>query len=216
MCRFVLKTDMSFFKRIRHRKFSENEQVEVLLKEVFRKSIHLCSAFVTIFAKYFFSSTIIALAIITILYTIFEFLRINGKKIFLVSAITDYAARKRDRGGFVLGPVTLSLGIITTLLLFPQKPAQIGILALAFGDGLSGLIGKCFGKNRLKFFAPKTLEGCLTCFIAVFISALAISKNFFYSIILAMVATIVEVLPLKDFDNLLIPIVCAFIANLFI
>ena len=57
----------------------------------------------------------------------------------------------------------------------------------------------------------KTIEGSLACFIAVFISTLCCSKNIFLSLIIAFCAMMIEVLPLKDFDNVLIPVAIVWI-----
>ncbi len=207
---------MNILQRIRYSKFSQNERVEIILKEAFRKSIHISSAFVPLFAKYFFYETIIFLSLVTLLYTIFEFLRIHGKKIFLFSTVTRLASRKRDKGKFVLGPVTLAIGVISTLLIFPLKTASIGIFALAFGDGLSSLAGKCFGKKSLKLIPDKTIVGSLTCFVAVLLSTFFVTLNISQSLLIALIATFVEALPLKDFDNVLIPLVVAGVSFLLI
>ncbi|MEL3913647.1 diacylglycerol/polyprenol kinase family protein [Treponema pedis] len=200
---------MNFIKKFRYSKFSQSAHTELLLKEVFRKIIHVFSAAVLIFAKFFFIETVIGLSAITVLYIVFEILRLHGKKIILVSAVTRFASRDRDRGKFVLGPVTLSIGIIFTLVLFPYKPAAAGISALALGDGLASVAGKIFGKTHLPFTSDKTIAGTLTCFSAVFISSLFITKDIGISFITACAAAVSEALPLKNLDNILIPLVCA-------
>ena len=43
---------------------------------------------------------------------------------------------------------------------------------LAFGGGLSRLVGKAFGRVRLPFTGGKSLEGSLTCLFAVFLWAM--------------------------------------------
>lgn len=197
---------MNFIKECRFNTISQNEHIR---KEVFRKAIHLSSAFVPLFAKFFYIETIAVLSTVTVCYILFELLRLRGKNIPFISGITKFAARKRDEGKFVLGPVTLSVGIIIVLLIFPHTSAAIGISALAFGDGLASLIGKCFGKHQLPFIASKTIAGSLACFCAVYISTFCITHTMITSFVIALVATVAEALPLKDFDNILIPIVCA-------
>lgn len=197
-----------------HNADSKNAQngTEILLKEAFRKMIHLCAAFIPFFARLHFYAVIIALGAVTVLYVIFEIMRLKGKNVFIVSKITSLAARRRDDGKFVLGPVTLSIGILAVLLLFEQRAAAIGIFALAFGDGLSGLVGRCFGKKHLFNLKDKTLAGSAACFAAIFIACRLFSGNAFKSLIIAVIGTLAELLPLKDFDNIVIPIICAFCA----
>lgn len=203
-----------FFHNVIYKKLSQSKNAEIIFKEFFRKVIHLCSALIPLFSKYFYTATIIALFIITLLYIICEFFRLKGIKIPVISRVTSFAARERDKDKFVLGPVTLSIGIIITLLMFNHINASIGIFALAFGDGFASLIGKCFGKKKLYFVKDKTIEGSVSCFISVFISTFFVTDNLLKSIAVGTVAFLSEALPLKDFDNVLIPIVCAFCSKI--
>ena len=180
--------------------------------EVFRKTIHLSSALTVVFAERWYTPTVIGIIGISILYCISEFLRMHGHELYLITNITRYASRKRDKGRFVLGPLTLAGGVLAALLLFPIHTAKIAIFALAFGDGLASLVGKRFGKIRLAFFKDKTVAGSLTCFAAVFLSTFAVSGNFWKSLVLGIAGAGIEMLPLKDYDNLLIPIAIGFFA----
>jgi dolichol kinase len=156
--------------------------------------------------------TIYLLATGTIVYAACEQLRMSGRKVPLVSVVTALAARRRDAGKFVLGPITLGLGAMLALVLYPAPAASVAIYALAFGDGLSSLVGKLFGVIRLPFTGGKSLEGSLTCFIAVFFSAFALSGRILQSAAVAIVATVTEAAPLKDFDNIILPTVVGAIA----
>ena len=205
---------MKWFERFRYRTFSQTASVEELLVEVFRKTIHLSSALTVVFAERWYTLTIAGIAAMSTLYCISEFLRMRGYELGIIAHITRYASRKRDKGRFVLGPLTLASGILLALLLFPMHTAKIAIFALAFGDGLASLVGKRFGKIRLTFFKDKTVAGSLTCFAAVFLSSFAVSGNFWKSLILGIAGAGIEMLPLKDYDNLLIPITIGFLALL--
>ena len=204
---------MKWFERFRYRTFSQAPSVEELLVEVFRKTIHLSSALTVVFAERWYTPTVIGIIGISILYCISEFLRMHGHELYLITNITRYASRKRDKGRFVLGPLTLAGGVLAALLLFPIHTAKIAIFALAFGDGFASLVGKRFGKIRLAFFKDKTVAGSLTCFAAVFLSTFAVSGNFWKSLVLGIAGAGIEMLPLKDYDNLLIPIAIGFLAS---
>ena len=82
-------------------------------------------------------------------------------------------------------------------------------MALALGDGLASLVGKFWGRQHLNISKDKTIAGSIACFTAVFISTIAISRSFIKSLCIAAIAAGTEALPLKDFDNILIPLVCA-------
>ena len=177
-----------------------------ILKELFRKTIHLCSAFVPLFLKYFYYQTIILLLFALVFYTVSEVLRLKGKNIPLISKITEVAARKRDENKFVLGPVTLVIGIILASLFWEHDKAAMGIFALAFGDGFASLFGKLFGRVHIPFTQGKTACGSLTCFFAVYVSSFAVCRSCLVSLVIALTAMLAEVIPMKDFDNVVIPV----------
>lgn len=187
----------------------------VLYKEIFRKSIHLCSCFVPLFLKFFYKTTIALLIFAAVFYTLTQFLSLRGKRVPLVSDITDMAARERDRGKFVLGPLTLVLGILLCALLCPQEAAAAGILALAFGDGLASLAGKFVGKLHIPRTGGKTCAGSLMCLIAIFVSSFCVLRRADAALALALCGMVIEALPLKDFDNILIPLLLGKLAQFF-
>ena len=178
---------------------------KTILKEVFRKSIHICSSLVPWFLANYYWYTVYGLYIIVVIYYFCEIARLEGHPVPLVSLITETASRQRDEYKFVLGPVTLVLGIVLAALLLPLSCAKIGIFALAFGDGLASLGGKLFGRIKIPHTGGKTLEGSLTCFAAVFVSTYIITRLSIVSLIVAFVAMLIEVLPLGDWDNMIIP-----------
>lgn len=182
--------------------------------ELIRKSIHLLIAVVPTLAAWNLWFTVVLLGVGIIVYTYAEILRIQGFEVMVLSKITAMAARQRDAGKFVMGPVTLGLGALLALVLYPQPAASIAIYALAFGDGLSSLVGRTFGTIRLPFTGGKSLEGSLTCFLAVLSAAYAVSYNAPRSALVALVATVVEAAPTKDIDNLLLPAVTGLAAML--
>ncbi len=182
------------------------KKMNYLWKEFFRKIIHLCTAFVPIFLHFAKLPVIFFLALTGFFYIIAENMRFHGREIPVISVVTATAARKRDENKFVLGPVTLVCGIILAAVLWDEKCAAMGILSLAFGDGLASLAGKFFGKVKIPFSGGKTACGSLTCFLAIFVATFCVCQNVFMALVLALLGALIEVLPLKDFDNLLIPV----------
>lgn len=192
---------LSIFERI-ERRFSINEELRI---EVLRKGIHLLIAFVPTLAGYNKGLTIGLLCSGVLFYTICEGLRISGYSVPVISRITSLAARQRDGDSFVLGPVTLGLGALLALLVYPNPAATIAIYALAFGDGLSSLVGKSIGTIKLPFTNGKSLEGSLTCLSAVFLSSIAVTQDVERSLAVAFIATVIEAVPTKDLDNIILP-----------
>jgi dolichol kinase len=187
-----------------------------LKTECIRKGIHFLIALSPVMAVMSRPVTIAILIAGTLLYTWFEVLRLSGVKIPLVSSLTSIASRSRDKGHFVLGPVTLGVGALLALLLFPPPAASIAIYALAFGDGFASLVGKFFGVHRPSIMLGKSIEGSTACFIAVFIAALRVSGSMYAALASAITATLVEVLPLEDFDNIALPMAVGFIVQAFL
>lgn len=189
--------------------------MNIVVKELVRKSIHLCCGLVPLLLMWNRDLTLLFLSIVLLLYFVAEGLRQRGIRIPLISRLTEIAARTRDEGHFVLGPVTMAFGVIITSLAFPEKTAALGIYALAFGDGLASLVGRLFGRCHLPFAQGKTAAGSLACFGAVFIATILLTGDVPCALILACACTAIELLPLKDLDNLFIPVLIAGIAEIY-
>lgn len=176
--------------------------------ELVRKSIHMAIALVPVLARTIGTvATMSLLALGTVFYAVAEIERLSGRPVFVVGRLTAMAQRRRDFGHFVMGPVTLGLGAMAALLLYPYPAAAIAIYALAFGDGLASLVGKAFGRHSLPFSGgTKSLEGSLACFASVFAASSLFLSNSIHSLLVALVATALEAAPGKDMDNLLLPV----------
>jgi len=177
-----------------------------LKTEIVRKAIHFLIALTPSMAAVNRPLTVLFLMAGTLGYTFMEYLRLSGVKIPVFSPLSRMASRPRDAGGFVMGPVTLGLGALIALLLYPSPVASIAIYALAFGDGFASLAGKFFGKWRPAFLYGKSVEGSLACFTAALVSAYAVSGNMRIAFTAAFTAMVVEALPIGDYDNLLLPV----------
>lgn len=186
-----------------------------LRKEIFRKLIHLCTVFVPVFLHFFYHLTVIGLFTILALYIAAEILRTHGRYVPIFSAITEAAARKRDENHFVLGPVTLCCGVLISALLFEETAAAVGIIGLAAGDGIASLFGKMFGNLKIPFTGGKSVVGSLSCFGVIFLLSGIITNNVVAGLACGFVGMFVEMLPLKDFDNVLIPLVLSALIQFF-
>jgi dolichol kinase len=184
--------------------------------EIVRKSIHIVIGIVPTLASLNRGATLALLAGGIVFYAYCELLRLDGYEIPVISRVTAAAARRRDAGRFVLGPVTLGLGAMLALILYPEPAASLAIYALAFGDGISSLAGRLFGSIRIPFTGGKSLEGSVACFGAVLLASWSATRRPLMSLAVAAFATLVEAVPSKDLDNLLLPVaVGAFVHFLF-
>jgi len=173
--------------------------------EIVRKSIHMLIALVPPLAAINVNLTVALLAGGVLFYTWTETLRLHGHNVAVISFITVTAARTRDRDRIVLGPITLGIGAMLALLLYPEPAAAMGIYALAFGDGLASLLGKLFGRVVLPYTGGKTIVGSSTCFLSVMLVGMGILPTFGGALLVGLTATLLEMVPTRDMDNIILP-----------
>lgn len=104
------------------------------------------------------------------------------------------------------------LSSFITILLFKREVAVVAILFMSLGDPAAAITGNRFGKTAI---FGKTLEGSLGCFIFCFFVSL-LFFDIWVSLAAALAATLIELLPLKLDDNLLIPPVSGAVLTLLI
>ncbi|MFW5694687.1 MAG: diacylglycerol/polyprenol kinase family protein [Alkalispirochaeta sp.] len=194
---------------------SHRSVTQEIRTEIVRKTIHLSIALTPLVAALVgTTATLAALALGTLTYTAAETQRRHGYAVPIISRLTVLSSRRRDRDHFVLGPITLGIGAMLALLLYPNPAATIAIYALAFGDGLASFAGKLYGRIRIPGTGGKTLEGSLTCAAAVAGSTYLVYPDSRVVIVTALGATILEALPTGDADNLILPVGVGLIVSL--
>ena len=102
---------------------------------------------------------------------------------------------------------------LAVLVLFDALTAYAAILILAFGDSSASFIGKTVGRTPNPLNPKKTVEGTLAFFaVSIFVTMpiLPTSTAFFTALIVA----IIEALPLRVNDNLVLPLSAAVIIRL--
>ncbi|PIE04910.1 MAG: phosphatidate cytidylyltransferase [Spirochaetales bacterium] len=178
---------------------------QTLRKELVRKTLHISIALVPLLARFNFVFTVLCLSVGSLFYIVNELARLNGHARGFISSVTMMAARPMEKG-FIWGPVTLALGAMSALIYYPHPAASVAIYAVAFGDGLASLAGKFWRRKNITLPTGKTLIGSITCFLAVLISSLFVLNQILPALAAAATATLLETLPLKDGDNLVIPL----------
>ena len=173
--------------------------------EMFRKSIHLTIAAVPAIAAVDVLAAAGLLAVGIAIYTAAEQARLAGMRVAFISNITLLALRERDRQGFVLGPVTLGLGAMLALLLYPEPAASVAIYALAFGDSAAAVVGTAIGRLTIPCTGGKSVAGTVACFLAVLAVTLHVTGEPGASLAIAAAAALLEAAPTRDWDNLLLP-----------
>jgi len=116
--------------------------------------------------------------------------------------------RERSEKNY-MGAVLFFLSSGISLLIFPKTISFIAITVLAVGDSFSTIIGIHFGKHVAKINPPKTYEGTFGGLLASFIACLVFA-NPFIAFVASSVGMLMEVLPIRINDNILIPIMVGF------
>jgi phytol kinase len=121
----------------------------------------------------------------------------------------------------------VSIGVLVACFWHLQQPqyAALGILIMAWGDGLAALIGQRFGKHKYQVFgAQKSWEGSFTMAVVsyivcslIFVFTLGnVWQTWLISLAVALVATCLEAFSLLGIDNLTVPLGSAALAFMLI
>ena len=174
-------------------------------EELSRKIIHIGTGPVILFAWLFDlprNIAVAAAAFITIA------LGVNYQ-FHLLPAIEDIKRKS-------FGTVAYGISITILLVLFWPKYASIvslGVLSMAFGDGMAGLIGKSIKSRKwLILGQTKSAAGTLTMGLIVVITTLAISQinnlniQPLEIIVISLIATGLEQISPWGIDNITVPI----------
>lgn len=184
-----------------------------LRREFYRKIIHFMGVPIPFLANLNKSLIQYLLLGTIIIYTVSEGLRYIGFHFPVVSSITKRAQRYTETRGFILGPISLTVGILLPLLFFPPSIYIPSILIVCISDALSGLIGKRFGRITFPFY-NRTVEGSLVFYASAFIILL-----FFIPLraafLVAMIPTIIELISPYNLDNLILPSITALLLKYF-
>ncbi len=174
--------------------------------DVLREAIHASGFFVPVLSGLAGIPVVTAaICVVIALYVVSEFLRMNGKNLPIISAITRNAASQSELYEFAAAPLYFAVGILLTLLLFPLPISGAAIAMFALGDSTASIFGGRISKKPLPFNKSKTIEGSLAGFFFAFLAG-----SFFippvYALFGAAIAMTIEYLPLPVNDNILVPV----------
>lgn len=173
-------------------------------QELRRKGIHTCSLLVLLFTSINYMLTLELLLAVVIVYSASEWARLNGIRFPVLCSITGLCVRASERRRFAFAPITLALGVVLSLLLFPTLIASVTIAILACADSMATIVGKFYGKIRIPYNHKKSIEGSVAFLITAFICAV-IHLPLKTALIVSLVSCIIESLPV-EFDNISIPL----------
>lgn len=155
---------------------------------------------------------------LSLLFVISEILRSYGIQIPIISKMVLAAGREDEIDRYVLSPLYFAAGVTLPLLIFGtilQLPliAAASVVAFLIGDAFSTIGGIYLGRHHYPFNPQKTVEGTLIGFTLAFCVLLLIVSPL-SALICAVIAAIIELLPLRLDDNLAVPLITATILTL--
>ncbi|MCK4952681.1 phosphatidate cytidylyltransferase [Candidatus Bathyarchaeota archaeon] len=185
-----------------------------------RKTLHLSIGILPLILPFFNHRVfplIVALTFIPITFLASPYSPFKGLKSKL-SMLQD-----KTEIGHPLGLVFYSVSYTILTTLFFQMPYIVaaGVIPMAYGDSTAALVGERYGKRKYKIFTWKSIEGSVAIFCFTFLGmmlGLAYYSIFFSfsfieivisSLLVALIATIIEALSPKGADNIFVPLACA-------
>lgn len=186
-------------------------QKQKLSNESSRKFIHIAVANWWIIAMIFFNNAWYA----AIVPAIFIVLNYASYRLDLVKAME----RKEDKTlGTVYFPISLLILVFLSFGAWNRPEiGAMGILIMGYGDGLAAVFGQRYGKKKI--YKKKSWIGSIAMFtasliVAVILFALYASTVpfwFFYALLLALIATLLELFIGDGMDNLAVPVVTSLV-----
>jgi len=188
----------------------------LLLQEIGKKTIHIIILIAligyTIIENQFSQQTaLMALIALLMLFILLEYFRLelDWKIPFFSQFIRS---KERDR---MFGVVYFLSATIICLAVFDFRIALAALLMTVFGDVFAAIVGKKYGTTLL--FRNKTVVGSITELVVNLIVGFAVLINFtnvYVILVMALTATIVEIVVDELDDNLLVPLISGFIGQL--
>ncbi len=179
------------------------------LGELLRKSIHM-SGVAAVPILYWLGNVKMAVLFFSVALGLYAYPRLvdlAGKTPFggllrgFKDALDFLERKSRDR---YRGAMLFFVSIGAIALVMPVKIASVSIIVVSIGDGVSTLVGRAFGKNRLFYNRSKSWEGSLSGLAAsIFVCSFVASVPM--SIFASLVGMFVESFDTEINDNLSVP-----------
>ncbi|MBF8267392.1 MAG: hypothetical protein HW388_900 [Dehalococcoidia bacterium] len=177
-----------------------------------RRVFHLIAASLFSIPGFFFQQRemVIAASIALLVFSAMEVMRlyfhsVNGTFVRLTAPLL-----KGEEVEGITGATYVVVSSLILFVLFDTRVAALSLLFLAVGDPAAGLVGERMGRRRI---GQKSLEGSLAfLLISVVAASVVVALGGFaplwIALVGAVVAMLVELIPLPLDDNLTVPLAC--------
>jgi dolichol kinase len=176
--------------------------------EAVRKGLHGLGCVWAIWGLYWPWLPVVGLAFFSVIYLIYEALRLRGRGLYLVEQLGRIIRRRKEHEKPAFGPPALAIAIIICFLVFDPQVACAAVLAACGCDCAAGIAGSLWGRHALPFLSGKTIEGSLAGLVVGFLACAPVA-GVAKGLLTSMAATIAEALPLQEIDNIIVPVAAA-------
>jgi dolichol kinase len=186
-----------------------------------RPLFHFLGGMIFPVAYYFIDQEIILRLIASVLFLVLLFELVRSKyPSFNEWAWRNFRGFFKDNEKNTITGMPYFIGGILVAVLFFDKPIAITALCfLTFGDVTAAIVGKKIGRHKL--FPPRSVEGSAAFFIIAAVVGFILKQYFFPAsltvtaiLVSALIAAVVETLPIALDDNLTIPIITGTVLHL--
>jgi phosphoserine phosphatase/dolichol kinase len=179
--------------------------------EIARKGLHMSAVAVPFLAAWSVPGVTVLLLALAAGYLVLEFWRVHGVHLPLVHRLTQLVLRRSESRRLATAPLTLAFGMLVSLWCLPLRVAQACILIAAVADSAASVIGARWGRIFWSHNRLKSLEGS-TAFLVSTVVCASVYLPLRSAVPMAVIATLIESLPLEDWDNFLMPVGAGLIA----
>ncbi len=170
--------------------------------------------------KYAQHETIYASAVIASVALIIESIRFYSPATKRMTEKIFSMVGKEEESRRISGITYMALGALFTVIFFPRVIAVPVLFCAILGDATSFLVAAKW--KKFKLFRNKSLEGVLACFaICMIVGWLLLGTNlhfegldFSFVLVIALLTTMFDTIPLPLDDNLSTPLAVGFLAQL--
>jgi len=186
--------------------------------KIWRKLWHITGICIPLLYLFLLKDTLIIVVLaLLLIFLAFDLIRLQNPEINQwLFANLPWLFKKEERRNFS-GNISFLISALLTVMIFERPVAILVMFYWVFGDAAAAIFGQLWGK--LKIVNNKTLTGSLafllTCLLIgffLFQAGLEVSSN--QIIFAALIATLIELLPVNIDDNFTIPLLTGAIINL--
>lgn len=203
----------------------------IISSSLSRKIIHIGTGPIFVLCWIFFDNQLHArfLAALVPLGITVQFFLI-GTGIIKDQASVDAMSRTGDRKEILRGPFFYGIAFILLTILFWKENylGMVALMVLCGGDGFADVIGKRVPSQPVPWSMNKTIAGSLAMFLGSFLLSLfvvwiytldgtfqVVFASFIWKLaVISLVCTLVESIPVKDIDNITVPVTAVILGYL--